>query len=409
MTAKDPRRKKKDTPEDKKVRLQILDQVSSGINSKYKSPAVYRADQQKNAYHQRRPFGIMNLDLQIGGGLPAGGACAISGEDQAGKTELLYYLIAMNQRIYGDKSKIALAYVEGGFDIDRCKKVGVQIAYPKEMVEYKNHIRTECGRPPLTEEEKGQTVGVLNLFGGDTGEAILTNALEFVHSNEYQLVLIDSLTALLPQANVDKDLSEDEKRAAWASMMTRFCNFVSNEFKPTPNEPNFSTLVGVQQMRANQEKANAPSHIQKYLPSAKPKESRSYQHLALVHLIISEGEKEYRTLKGVKTVIGKELKWFVDKGKAGCCNHRRGDTTFYFDGFGHVSGVDRYGSVITSGIQYGVLAEGEGGIYLKWPRAELLASSIPELEDKMANSVELELQLRHYILWRNGIEGAYSW
>ena len=393
------------------ARRQVLDQVSSGINANYSRPAVCRADELAGTYHIRRPFGIMPLDLHTGGGLPAGGACAISGEDQAGKTELLYYLMAMNQRIHGPNSKIALACTEGGLDLARCRAVGVQVELPPGWVQHENSIRAACDLPLLTDKEIGKTVGTLNVFDGDCGEDILEHALRFLRSNEYQLVLIDSLSTLLPQANLTKELTEDEKRAAWASMLTRFCNFVSHEFKSKPfADPNFSTLVGVQQMRANQDKANAPSHIQRYLPGSKPKEARSYQHLALVHLIISEGEKVYRTIKGVKTVIGKEMKWFVDKGKAGCHNHVRGDATFYFDGFGEAPGVNGYDSVITTGMQYGVLSEEADGMHLLWPkeRARTVATGLHHLEELMREDVELEMELRYNILWRNHINVKFK-
>ena len=89
--------------------------------------ALVLGDEAPNPYIIRRPTGIMNLDIDLGGGFPAGGTCFVSGLDCVGKTWLMLLTMAMQQMIYGDRCIEALAITEGGFPYDVCMNVGLQI------------------------------------------------------------------------------------------------------------------------------------------------------------------------------------------------------------------------------------------------------------------------------------------
>ncbi len=62
-----------------------IDKVIAGVNKSFKKPVIARADDVRNVYHLRRPSGIMQLDIDTGGGLPSATAHMLSGPDGAGK------------------------------------------------------------------------------------------------------------------------------------------------------------------------------------------------------------------------------------------------------------------------------------------------------------------------------------
>ena len=73
------------------------------------------ADDAPTTYKLRRPFGIMQLDIDCGGGPAAGGLTLLTGPDNAGKTYLMYLAMAMHQKLYGDDASMFFGTAEGGF------------------------------------------------------------------------------------------------------------------------------------------------------------------------------------------------------------------------------------------------------------------------------------------------------
>ena len=114
-------------------KVALLDAIASDFNEEGHL-AVVRADQAPNPYIKRRPTGIMELDIDLGGGWPAGGACFVSGPDNSGKTWLMMQTMAMQQRIYQEHTILGMAITEGGFPYDQAIRVGMRIKVPDEMI-----------------------------------------------------------------------------------------------------------------------------------------------------------------------------------------------------------------------------------------------------------------------------------
>src|SRR3989304_6645923 len=62
--------------------------IMNKINREAKKNVIRFAEDAPNTYYVRRPSGILQLDIDCGGGLPAGGFTTISGSDAAGKSFL---------------------------------------------------------------------------------------------------------------------------------------------------------------------------------------------------------------------------------------------------------------------------------------------------------------------------------
>jgi recombination protein RecA len=121
------------------------------------------------------PTGAINLDAAIGiGGIPRGRVTEIFGPESSGKTTLALHVVANAQRLGG-----AAAYIdaEHALDIDYAKKLGVDI---DNML---------VSQP-------------------DTGEQGLEITEILVRSGAVDVVVIDSVAALVPKAEIEGEMGD---------------------------------------------------------------------------------------------------------------------------------------------------------------------------------------------------------
>lgn len=413
-----------------------------------RSPAVKGAqvcasiDNSPNTYFLRRPSGIMPLDIHTGGGLPAGGLTYLSGPDGAGKTFLLYKYFAMCQRLYGQRACVALGVSEAAPDHFFMRKCGIQIAIPERMIEEQVHERKERGEPPFTKEQlkdfRAPTVGQVKLLRGATGEELLQAIIECFESKLFDIIGLDSISACLPEADADKDLDEAPKRAAAAGMVTRFFQQYLNGTTGY-NGSNPTTVIFTSQVRSNSKKAEAASHIAKYLPDYAPQGAWAAKHGKLIDILVKGGAKEKEVLpmqqaggtltqaaaqqKTKKIQTGKEVNYEVLKGKAGVHEGITGSFDFHFPSGmaamrdpNHLLTEDQR-MIIVTGIQNGIVEESNGLVTFHHPislqpivhgdlKLEKIGG-IDRLVQLMREDFELELTLRRAVLSSCGVECAY--
>ncbi len=121
------------------------------------------------------PTGAINLDAATGvGGIPRGRITEIYGPESSGKTTLTLHLAANVQKMGG-----VAAYVdaEHALDIDYAKKLGVDIEN-------------------------------LLVSQPDTGEQALEIVEILVRSGAVDIVVIDSVAALVPKAEIEGEMGE---------------------------------------------------------------------------------------------------------------------------------------------------------------------------------------------------------
>jgi recombination protein RecA len=121
------------------------------------------------------PTGAINLDAAIGiGGIPRGRITEIYGPESSGKTTLCLHVIANAQRAGG---VAAFIDAEHALDIEYARKLGVD-------------------------------VDNLLVSQPDTGEQALEIAEVLVRSSAVEVVVIDSVAALVPRAEIEGEMGD---------------------------------------------------------------------------------------------------------------------------------------------------------------------------------------------------------
>ncbi|MFA5644817.1 MAG: recombinase RecA [Candidatus Ratteibacteria bacterium] len=120
------------------------------------------------------PTGAISLDIALGGGIPRGRVTEIFGQESSGKTTIALHIIAEAQKLGG---QAAFIDAEHALDPSYAKKLGVNL------------------------ED-------LLISQPDTGEQALEIAESLIRSNAVDVVVIDSVAALVPRAELEGEMGD---------------------------------------------------------------------------------------------------------------------------------------------------------------------------------------------------------
>ena len=166
---------KKPTSSPEDARLEALQTALTTIERKYGQGSVMRLSDDAHVHIAVIPTGSIGLDLALGvGGLPRGRVTEIYGPESSGKTTLALHVIAEAQRLGG---VCAFVDAEHALDVNYARRLGVK-----------------------TEE--------LLISQPDYGEQALDIADMLVRSAAVDLVVVDSVAALIPQAELEGSMGE---------------------------------------------------------------------------------------------------------------------------------------------------------------------------------------------------------
>lgn len=389
-------------------RKRALQAFANQANKRAKGRKVIAtADEVPNTFMLRRPSGIMQLDIDTGGGLPAGGLSYISGPDNAGKTFLLWKYFAMQQRLFGNACVLGYAATESAPDFFFARKCGCRIAVPDEMIESKQQQRKEIGLPAFTKEELKEfktQIGEVIIFRGGTAEELLDNVLAGVERNLFNILAVDSISSVLPSSEAQLDSVGDYgQQGAQATLVTKFMK----KYCPLTvglEGPNETTLIFTAQVRANRKKSELPSYMAKWEQEWATVGSWMGRHTKLIDITIWSGafEKEKDTKTDKKVAVGKTLNWKLTKGKAGTHDGIVGETEIFYDRISN-----DIPSIIGPGIRFGVITERDGLISV--PSNEKIKNIAgPErFVEKLMSDFDLEMDIRRRIISAAKIECIY--
>jgi recombination protein RecA len=157
-------------------RMKALAQALGSIEKQFGKGSVMRlGDQQEAAPVAVVPTGSVGLDLALGvGGLPRGRVVEIFGPESSGKTTMALHAIAEVQKQGG---VAAFVDAEHALDVGYARKLGVNLAD-------------------------------LLVSQPDTGEQALEIAEQLVRSGAVDLVVVDSVAALVPKAEIEGEMGD---------------------------------------------------------------------------------------------------------------------------------------------------------------------------------------------------------
>ncbi len=157
--------------DDKKKAIEL---ALAHIEKNFGKGSIMRMGESKHIDVETVPTGCLSLDLALGGGIPKGRICEIYGPESSGKTTLALHIIASAQRNGG---QAAFIDAEHALDPQYARRIGVD-------------------------------VDNLLVAQPDNGEQALEITETLVRSNAVDVIVVDSVAALTPRAEIEGEMGD---------------------------------------------------------------------------------------------------------------------------------------------------------------------------------------------------------
>jgi len=179
------------------ARAQALETALSGLKKRFGDTAVMRLGDATQMEVDAIPTGSIGLDIALGvGGIPRGRVTEIYGPEMSGKTTVCQHVIAEAQRMGG-----VAAFID-----------------------------TEHALDPIYAAHCGVDVDNLYVAQPDTGEQALEIAEALVRSGAVDVIVVDSVAALVPRAEIEGDMG-DAHMGLQARLMSQALRKLSGAIK----------------------------------------------------------------------------------------------------------------------------------------------------------------------------------
>jgi recombination protein RecA len=181
------------------ARRVVLDRALGDITKRYGDGAIMRLGEAQHMQVESIPTGSLSLDLALGiGGIPRGRIIEIYGPESSGKTTICQHIVAETQRLGG-----MAAYIDMEHALD-----------------------------PTYAARCGVDIDNLLISQPDTGEQALEIAETLVRSGAIDIVVIDSVAALVPRAEIEGDMG-DASMGMQARLMSQALRKLSGAINQT--------------------------------------------------------------------------------------------------------------------------------------------------------------------------------
>jgi recombination protein RecA len=192
--------KKSSSPNDRNESKNIaLDKALGDITKRYGEGSIMRLGEAHHLLVDVIPTGSLSLDIALGvGGIPRGRITEIYGPESSGKTTLAQHIVAEAQRLGG-----TCAFVDMEHALD-----------------------------PVYATRCGVDINNLLISQPDMGEQALEITETLVRSGAIAVVVIDSVAALVPRAEIEGDMG-DSPMGMQARLMSQALRKLSGAIKQT--------------------------------------------------------------------------------------------------------------------------------------------------------------------------------
>ena len=241
-----------------------LAQVLADIEKQFGKGAIMKLGDQKNIEVDVVPSGSLSLDIALGvGGYPKGRIIEIYGPESSGKTTFALHAIAEVQKTGG-----RAAFIDAEHSLD-----------------------------PVYASNLGVNIDELLLSQPDTGEQALEICDALVKSEAVSIIVIDSVAALVPQAEIDGEMGDSH-----VGLQARLMSQALRKLSGSINKTN-TIVIFINQLR---EKVGVMFGNPETTPGGK-----ALKYYSSVRLDIRRGEQ----LKNGNEVIGNKTNIKVVKNK----------------------------------------------------------------------------------------------
>ena len=195
----------KDVSKDK-----ALEQVMNDIEKQFGKGSIMKLGDKEHMKVDVCSFGCLSLDIALGvGGYPRGRIIEIYGPESSGKTTFALQAIAEHQKLGG-----RAAFIDAEHALD-----------------------------PVYAERLGVDIDELLLSQPDTGEQALEICDALVKSQAVSIIVIDSVAALVPQAEIDGEMGDSH-----VGLQARLMSQALRKLSGTINKTN-TTCIFINQLR----------------------------------------------------------------------------------------------------------------------------------------------------------------
>jgi recombination protein RecA len=162
-------------PADEKARTQALDRTLTQIKKSFGDGAIMRLDTEAFAAIPGISTGALSLDIALGGrGFPRGRVVEVYGPESSGKTTLTLHAVASVQKDGG-----VAAFIDAEHALD-----------------------------PVWARKLGVNIDDLLVSQPDNGEQALEICEMLVRSSAVEIIVIDSVAALIPRAEIEGEMGD---------------------------------------------------------------------------------------------------------------------------------------------------------------------------------------------------------
>ena len=250
--------------DDATERKRALDMALASIEKQFGKGAIIRMGERAQQNIQVIPTGCLDLDMALGvGGLPRGRVVEIYGPESSGKTTVALHVVAEAQKAGG-----VAAFIDAEHALD-----------------------------PVYARKLGVDVDQLYVSQPDTGEQALEICEALVRSGAIDIVVIDSVAALVPKAEIDGEMGD-----SFVGLQARLMSQALRKLTGIVNKTN-CTCIFINKLR---EKVGVMYGNPETTPGG-----RALKFYASVRIDIRRGEQ----LKDGSNVVGNRTKAKIVKNK----------------------------------------------------------------------------------------------
>ena len=250
--------------EESSEKKRALEMALAGIEKQFGKGSIIRMGERPVQNIEVIPTGCLDLDMALGvGGLPRGRVIEIFGPESSGKTTVALHVVAEAQKAGG-----VAAFIDAEHALD-----------------------------PIYAKKLGVDIDQLYVSQPDTGEQALEICEALVRSGAIDIVVIDSVAALTPKAEIDGEMGD-----SFVGLQARLMSQALRKLTGIVNKTN-CVCIFINQLR---EKVGVMYGNPETTPGG-----RALKFYSSVRIDIRRGEQ----LKDGSTVVGNRTKAKIVKNK----------------------------------------------------------------------------------------------